>query len=618
MKKILFTSVLVAGAISASAQSFPVEINTENWTIGDFKPKEVVMPASPLQSQILFIGGVDMVQTLDNSGNPNGQTAAKQWHDFIGFTEDKSSSDLGWVSINHERISKDDKIGDGGGMTVFKVKRDPNNDTLIIVDQTLTDGRAGKFFNVDFVNTVGETGMNCGGITSTVDGRIWTAEEWFRTSNNSIYGGGDGVRDTADWTISTDIKGDFDGKSVKKYENFNYMVEIDPKKAKAIRKQYNWGRQGFEGGAVMPDNKTVYLGVDDTPAAWVKFVAKTAGDFTEGDLFVYKHDATNKWIKMDNTKLDEMLDFKKRAFTKGATMYNRLEWVAYSAKTGKIYMTETGRDDAGKKWGDEAALGGVHAPHHVTRATEKGVDINTADYGDLYGRVLEFDPATNEIKPYINGGPELSTEDVPLSSYPSKHLSNPDGLSFLNYKNAEYMIICEDLNGSTYGRVPANADNKLCEMFLLNMDIKNPTVDHLIRIAVVPTGAEITGAKATPDGKTIMFNSQHPKSDVAINNYPFNNSLTVAIHGFDKAIEQGLLDPTSVESVENATSFSVYPNPATREIRFNETTDVALYDMSGRRVKVLRNVNFMNVSNLDAGTYFLRNAKGETAKLIIE
>lgn len=44
------------------------------------------------------------------------------------------------------------------------------------------------------------------------------------------------------------------------------MTEIDPRQAVAIRKQYNWGRQAFEGGVVMPDNQTVYLSVDATPA----------------------------------------------------------------------------------------------------------------------------------------------------------------------------------------------------------------------------------------------------------------------------------------------------------------------------------------------------------------
>ena len=72
-------------------------------------------------------------------------------------------------------------------MTVFKINRAADG-SLEIVDQNLSDGRTGQFFNVDFVNTVGETGMNCGGITAP-NGRIWTAEEWFRTSTASINTG---------------------------------------------------------------------------------------------------------------------------------------------------------------------------------------------------------------------------------------------------------------------------------------------------------------------------------------------------------------------------------------------------------------------------------------------
>ncbi|MCP4521930.1 MAG: hypothetical protein GY827_09625 [Cytophagales bacterium] len=77
-------------------------------------------------------------------------------------------------------------IGDGGGMTAFKVEEDENGE-LTVVGQTLNDGRTGKYFNIDFANTVGETGMNCGGIVGPT-GRIWTAEEWFKTSNGSLGG----------------------------------------------------------------------------------------------------------------------------------------------------------------------------------------------------------------------------------------------------------------------------------------------------------------------------------------------------------------------------------------------------------------------------------------------
>src|SRR5690606_32618345 len=83
----------------------------------------------------------------------------------------------------------------------------------------------------------------------------------------------------------------------QKYENFNWMVEIDPKQAKAIRKQYNWGRAGWEGGAISSDLKYVYLGNDEAPAAWFRFEADTPNDFSKGQMSFYKHDAQgSKWI----------------------------------------------------------------------------------------------------------------------------------------------------------------------------------------------------------------------------------------------------------------------------------------------------------------------------------
>ena len=139
--------------------------------------------------------------TTNTYGNAAGSFPAKQWHDFIGFTPDQSGTDLGWLTINHERVSFDDNIGDGGGMTSFKIARDPNTDSIIVISQTLNDGRTGEFFNIDFVNTVGETGMNCGGIQSEAEGRIWTAEEWWRSNNANIYYNGEGARDTADFMI---------------------------------------------------------------------------------------------------------------------------------------------------------------------------------------------------------------------------------------------------------------------------------------------------------------------------------------------------------------------------------------------------------------------------------
>lgn len=596
--------LLLAAGSSFGQYVFDPEINQT------FTNTTVVLPPSPLKYQVLFIGGEDMVQVVDASGNPDGEVPAKEWHDFIGFTSDSNSSDLGWISVNHEMIQSNAQIGDGGGMTAFKVKRDPVNDTLIVVEQTLSDGRQGKFFNVDFANTVGETGMNCGGMVGPT-GRVFTAEEWFRSSNASIYGGGAGVTDTSDYTIASDIRV-ADGQTVAKYENFNWMVEIDPIEAKAIRKQYNWGRQPFEGGATANDNKTVYLGADDTPGFFTKFVADNAGDFTSGKTYVFKHDDPNKWVEIDNGDFSKMLDWKAEAVAAGGTMFNRLEWVAIDRNTGMIYMTETGRDNPGSRWSDEFADGAVHAPHNLTRAAQQGFDINGSDYWDYYGRVLKYDPSTQDVSAFVEGGPYYAADSVPANLYPNKHLSNPDGLSVGYVHGESYMIIQEDLNGTSHGRVPGNITNRTCEAFLLNLNVANPTINDLTRISVVPQGAEITGATFTPDGKTILINVQHPSST---NPFPYNHSLTYAITGWDKVI----YDVVSVPQVDGSEEgFSIYPNPAFRELRFNTTTDIALYDVTGKRILVKRNVNSINVEHLEPGNYFIQNAGGETRKLVIQ
>ena len=631
-------------SLSWAQIDFDPTVDFETIPVRNWINTTIPVPPSPLKMQVLFIGSTDMVQTTETYGNAAGETVAKEWHDFLGFTPDtvSGSEDLGWVSVNHEMIQSNDMIGDGGGMTVFKIKRDVDADTLMVVEQTLADGRSGKFFNVDFVNTVGETGMNCGGIVGP-DGRIWTAEEWFRDETSDIWSattgqfGTMGVRDTMDWTISTDLPGDIDGAVVRKFENFNYMVEIDPREAKAVRKQYNWGRMPYEGGVILPDNQTVYIGADATPGYYVKFVADTPGDFTSGKTFVHKHDAAEKWIEIPNTSVDSMLAMNSIATDLGATMYNRLEWGAYH--DGKVYWTETGRDFPYSRWIGEAEAGAVIAPHHETRAAqlasiyvaEEIIDADSAAnfgplspaYPDFYGRIWVHDLATDEVTSFLEGGYGDDTltatrAEFNVYDYTRNMLSNPDGLSFMTVNpgtDAErtYMVIQEDLNGTSGGRMPRGVtENRSCELYLLDMTIENPTVDDLVLISVVPRGAEVTGAIATPDGNTLLINSQHPSSS---NPFPFSQSLTYAISGFG---DLDMATSNRVKIEENVSRFNIFPNPVARTINFDEVMDVAIYNLEGKRLRVVRNTRSVDIQDLPAATYVIMNDKGYARKFVVQ
>ncbi len=578
-----------------------------------FGADTVLMPPSPLKSQVIFIGGYDMVEATAVYGQAAQTVVSKDWNDFIGFTPDVSGQHLGWISINHEKVVSNDNLGDGGGMTTFLIDRDTLSDSIMVVNQTLLDGRSGKFFNVDFVNHTGETGMNCGGI-STADGRIWTAEEWFRGDNGDIAD-----RDTSLFTIGTGTANGqtapagfpgWDGQTIEKYQNYNYMTEIDPKQAVAIRKQYNWGRQAFEGGVVMPDNRTVYLTVDDTPAFFTKFVADNAGDFTLGQTYIYKQDAVgSKWVEIDNTDPSKMLNFKSEAVAAGGTMFNRLEWIAKDPNSDKIYLTETGRDNPASRWADESAAGATHAIHTLNRASfVQGTHPDSSDYWDYYGRVLQFNPTTDAMTSFLEGGPHYANSPDSIH-YPYNHLSNPDGLNFLNVNGQSYLMICEDLNGTSHGRVPAGLSDRTCELYLFDMSDNTPTVSDLTRISIAAKGAEITGAIASPDGKTIFVNSQHPSSS---NPFPYNYSLTYAITGWSESV-------TAIKEIKKEQGdYDFYPNPVSRTVFFKKVGDFAIYDIHGRRLEVHRNVNQIDVAHLVAGTYFIQNEAGITKKLIVQ
>ena len=120
MKKVVLSMLLSSIAMlfaNAQATIFAEEIEMPD----GFVSETVLMPPSPLSLQVLFVGGVDLVQTTPTYGYEAGIAYAKEWHDFIGFTPDETGQSLGWVSVNHEMIYQDNRIGDGGGDAIARV-----------------------------------------------------------------------------------------------------------------------------------------------------------------------------------------------------------------------------------------------------------------------------------------------------------------------------------------------------------------------------------------------------------------------------------------------------------------------------------------------------------------
>ena len=601
MKK-LFTlglGILAAGMASEVKAQVPFSPIDTNYT-----SNVVIVPPSPLRMDTLFVGNHHYV----NINGGADSALAKQNHDFIGLVP-VNGSKKAWLIVNHEITNtKNAKLGDGGGQTSFLVEEvgldGKGHGKGVATKWQVAPSIGGKnFHNVDF-SPVRGTNVNCGGAT-TLYGTTLTAEEYPRESNKDLWSNGNGFQDTSDYTIPAG-NGPYSGQTIKFYENFGWMVEADPATATATKKFYAMGRFSHEGGWVMEDGKTVYLTDDFTPGIFFKFVADKKNDYTSGQLYAYKQGANGvggSWITLP-MDLQSLINIREVALDMGATMFTRLEWITgLPHDKNLLYIAETGSDNVDYNSG--LATGGTMAYHNKMADLSDGIDDNKLN--DYYGRVLEFNAKTNTMRSYLEGG---------TSNDGKTNFSNVDGIAATKINGKTYLFLQEDLNGRSRNRMPVYRQNTtICEAFFLDASIKNPTVDDLHRFMIAVPGAEITGGVFTPDGRSLFVNIQHPSSS---NPFPFNNSTTVAVTGFHDYLAQ--MEASKKATIEHfdGSNFVIYPNPASRELYFNSATDVSLYDMSGKRIMVERNVKSLDISMLAPGTYFIQTIDGEVQKVIVQ
>ena len=99
-----------------------------------------------------------------------------------------------------------------------------------------------------------------------------------------------------------------------------------------------------------------------------------------------------------------------------------------------------------------------------------------------------------------------------------------------------------------------------------------------------------------------------------VNDYPFNNSVTVAISGFEKLISA--VEETRVQ--RNKDGFQVYPSVGSGEVYFNKITDVAVYNSNGVLVHTEYDTKKLNITTLTPGMYIIKNKEGEAQSVVIQ
>lgn len=448
----------------------------------NFTSKDLILPKG-FTYTVLFSEGDDVTRE-DGQKFP-----AKGNHDLSIFIPDeKHPNTKGILYISHETKYKDENLGDGGGATIFDIEK--------------TDGQwevVGDFNHVDF-SGVGYTNRNCGG-SLTPNGTIFTCEEAWAHSTEYLYHNGEGMTDTS-WV---------NGRPY--WQNMGFIVEVDPKTRQVIRKHYQMGKFVHEDVLCTVDGKTVYLSDDMNPSVFFKYETNTDYDYNSGHLFAYKlaDDGVNgEWLSLPNDTAAWM-DLRNVALELGASMFIRHEWL--EEINGKIYISETGDDEYNLT--ESSAKGGV-----VTKYANENLRIDgDQNFNDPYGRILEFDMETNQMKIYLEGGMIDS-----ISCF-----SSPDCNTSVKIGGRTYLVMSEDIIGTEKGRSGDGQSGYYNELYFLDMSIENPTVNDLMRFAIAPYGSETTGVIFTPDGKSMIMNIQHPDRN---NPAPFNKSCTILIEGF--------------------------------------------------------------------------------------
>ena len=135
-------------------------------------------------------------------------------------------------------------------------------------------------------------------------------------------------------------------------------------------------------------------------------------------------------------------------------MFIRHEWI--EEINGKIYICETGEDHF--DWTQSIASGGT-VPNYI----RENLAENETEFDDPFGRVLEFDPQTNKMRPYIEGG--FFSDSISC-------FSNPDCNTSVTIGNKQYLVLSEDINWYDRGRVNATAEGRrdfFNELYFLDM-----------------------------------------------------------------------------------------------------------------------------------------------------
>ncbi len=296
---------------------------------------------------------------------------------------------------------------------------------------------------------------------------------------------------------------------------FGWIVEIDPSDASSTPvKRTALGRAAHEGAtvALTKDGRAVVYSGEDARFEYIyKFVSRhkvkpggaraNAELLDHGTLYVARFDGDGKgrWIALMQgqgpltaaggfaDQGEVLIKTRQASDALGATKMDRPEWIDVD-KQGYVYCTLTNNSNRGDSKGP-----GVDAMNPRANNT-MGHIIRWKDGGD-------FDGTTFEWNHFVLAGDPANARAEAKGNVKGDAFGCPDGL----WTDARGVLwVQTDMSTSAMGKGDLATLGNNC------MLAADPRSGEIRRFLTGPAGCEITGATATPDGRTMFINVQHP------------------------------------------------------------------------------------------------------------
>ena len=296
---------------------------------------------------------------------------------------------------------------------------------------------------------------------------------------------------------------------------FGWVVEIDPfDPGSAPVKRTALGRIKHEGAMAVlaADGRVVvYMGDDERFEYIYKFVSRDRYDPTlprkdlldHGILYVARFEPTGagRWIPLIHgangliaghgfaSQAEVLVKTRQAADRVGATPMDRPEWIAVHPQSRDVYCTLTNnsqRGAAGKPGADPANSRPGNVYGHILRWSEQNADAAATAF-----RWEAF---------LLCGDPEHADQNK-RGSLRGDLFGSPDGLWF-DARGVLWIqtdVSTSALNKGDYARFGNN-----------QMLACDPASGEARRFLTGPRGCEVTGVTASPDGRTLFVNIQHP------------------------------------------------------------------------------------------------------------